>query len=39
MIKKILALVGLAMALATTIGAQSLPECYPCTKGGNNGVR
>lgn len=35
MIKKILTLIGLALALTATVGAQSLPDCLPCG-GGNN---
>ena len=35
MIKKILTLVGLALALSVTIGAQSLPQCLPCNPSGS----
>ncbi len=36
MIKKILLLIAMAMTLASTIGAQGVPLCFPCDKPNKN---
>jgi hypothetical protein len=34
MFKRILTLIGLALALSATIGAQGVPRCFPCNPDG-----